>query len=166
MSTFKRHIFVCINQRSPDDPRGSCSKLGSEALHARFKAEAKKISVDFAQADVSILGISNYVQDVLVRLIDNAIKFGVYEGHVKVRIAELDSAAVITIEDNGIGIEPEEIESLYDPRARVGREAMHEGHVGLGLAISRGLVRAHRGDIKVSSSATEGTTFTVILPAA
>ncbi|HJT21981.1 MAG TPA: (2Fe-2S) ferredoxin domain-containing protein [Nitrospira sp.] len=45
MSIFKRHIFVCINQRSPDDPRGSCSKLGSEALHARFKQEAKRLNL-------------------------------------------------------------------------------------------------------------------------
>ena len=45
MSTYKRHIFVCINQRSPDDPRGSCSKLGSETLHARFKSEAKRLNL-------------------------------------------------------------------------------------------------------------------------
>ena len=45
LSTFKRHIFVCTNQRSPDDPRGSCSKLGSEALHAWFKQEAKRLNL-------------------------------------------------------------------------------------------------------------------------
>ncbi|GKS57682.1 ferredoxin [Nitrospira sp.] len=45
MPGFKRHIFVCINQRSPDDPRGSCSKLGSEALHAHFKQEAKRLNL-------------------------------------------------------------------------------------------------------------------------
>lgn len=45
MSGFKRHIFVCTNQRSPDDPRGSCSKLGSEALHAHFKHEAKRLNL-------------------------------------------------------------------------------------------------------------------------
>jgi len=45
LTTFKRHIFVCINQRTPDDPRGSCSKLGSEALHARFKSEAKRLNL-------------------------------------------------------------------------------------------------------------------------
>ena len=45
MTGFKRHIFVCINQRSPDDPRGSCSKLGSETLHARFKSEAKRLNL-------------------------------------------------------------------------------------------------------------------------
>ncbi len=45
MSTFTRHIFVCTNQRSPDDPRDSCSKLGSEALHACFKQEAKRLNL-------------------------------------------------------------------------------------------------------------------------
>jgi (2Fe-2S) ferredoxin len=45
VSTFTRHIFVCTNQRSPDDPRGSCSKLGSEALHAHFKQEAKRLDL-------------------------------------------------------------------------------------------------------------------------
>jgi (2Fe-2S) ferredoxin len=45
LSTFKRHIFVCTNQRSPDDPRGSCSRKGSEALHAHFKQEAKRLNL-------------------------------------------------------------------------------------------------------------------------
>ena len=45
MPGFKRHIFVCTNQRSPDDPRGSCSKLGSQALHEVFKQETKRLNL-------------------------------------------------------------------------------------------------------------------------
>jgi (2Fe-2S) ferredoxin len=45
MSGFTRHIFVCTNQRSADDPRGCCSKLGSEALLAHFKQEAKRLNL-------------------------------------------------------------------------------------------------------------------------
>ena len=45
MPGFKRHIFVCTNQRSPDDPRGSCSQRGSEALHAHFKQESKRLNL-------------------------------------------------------------------------------------------------------------------------
>ncbi len=45
MPAFKRHIFVCTNQRDADDPRGSCSKLGSAALHACFKQEAKRLNL-------------------------------------------------------------------------------------------------------------------------
>ena len=43
MTGYQRHIFVCTNKREPDDPRGSCSKLGSEALHACFKQEGRNL---------------------------------------------------------------------------------------------------------------------------
>jgi (2Fe-2S) ferredoxin len=45
MPGFTRHIFVCTNQRSADDPRGSCSKLGSQALHDVFKQETKRLDL-------------------------------------------------------------------------------------------------------------------------
>ena len=45
MTGYQRHIFVCTNKREPDDPRGSCSKLGSDALHACFKQEAKRLNL-------------------------------------------------------------------------------------------------------------------------
>lgn len=45
MPSFARHIFVCTNQRSADDPRGSCSLLGSDALHAKFKQETKRLNL-------------------------------------------------------------------------------------------------------------------------
>ena len=45
MPGFTRHIFVCTNQRSADDPRGSCSKLGSQALHEVFKQETKRLNL-------------------------------------------------------------------------------------------------------------------------
>ena len=45
MPTFKRHIFVCINQRPKDDPRGCCAARGSERLHAFFKQEVKRFNL-------------------------------------------------------------------------------------------------------------------------
>jgi (2Fe-2S) ferredoxin len=45
MTGYQRHIFVCTNKRDADDPRGSCSKLGSESLHAKFKQEAKRLNL-------------------------------------------------------------------------------------------------------------------------
>lgn len=45
MPGFQRHIFVCTNQRSADDPRGSCSKLGSQSLHEVFKQETKRLDL-------------------------------------------------------------------------------------------------------------------------
>ncbi|MFO0774185.1 MAG: (2Fe-2S) ferredoxin domain-containing protein [Nitrospiraceae bacterium] len=45
MPGYQRHLFVCTNQRGPDDERGCCAKLGSEALHAHFKQEAKRLNL-------------------------------------------------------------------------------------------------------------------------
>lgn len=45
MSAFKRHIFVCVNTRAPDDPRGCCAARGSERLHERFKQELKRFDL-------------------------------------------------------------------------------------------------------------------------
>jgi (2Fe-2S) ferredoxin len=45
MTGYQRHIFVCTNKREPDDARGSCSKRGSDALHACFKQEAKRLNL-------------------------------------------------------------------------------------------------------------------------
>ena len=45
MPPFQRHIFVCTNKRSDDDPRGCCAKLGSEKLHAYFKSETKRLNL-------------------------------------------------------------------------------------------------------------------------
>src|SRR5574341_1625752 len=97
------------------------------------------------------------------RLIDNAIKFGTYEGHVQVKLEEQDSAVIIAVQDDGIGIEPDQLVDLYDPRARTNREDLGNGHVGLGLAIVKGLVMAHGGDIHVESHPGEGSTFTITL---
>ena len=45
MPPFQRHIFVCINQRPKDDPRGCCANRGSERLHAYFKSETKRLNL-------------------------------------------------------------------------------------------------------------------------
>ena len=45
VSTFRHHIFVCVNQRPKDDPRGCCAALGSERLHAFFKDEVKRLGL-------------------------------------------------------------------------------------------------------------------------
>ena len=42
MPGFEKHLFICINERSPDDPRGSCIARGSKKIHEEFKAEVKK----------------------------------------------------------------------------------------------------------------------------
>jgi two-component system, NtrC family, sensor kinase len=68
---------------------------------------------------------------------------------------------MLTVSDNGEGITPENLTKIFDPFFTTKSEGKG---VGLGLAVSYGIVQAHGGDIEVKSQVGEGTTFTVTLP--
>ena len=80
----------------------------------------------------------------------------------------MDAAhAIIRVRDTGRGIPDAQLEQIFEPFVQVGRSpsSAHEG-TGLGLAISRDLARAMHGDITVTSTIGEGSTFTLTLPRA
>jgi signal transduction histidine kinase len=100
-------------------------------------------------------------------LMDNAIKFSETDSQVKVVCVQSpDGGAVITIEDQGVGIEAEHMphifESFYQAEPAITRQ---HGGMGLGLAIVRGLVELHGGRVEVESKPEVGSTFIVTLPA-
>ena len=72
-----------------------------------------------------------------------------------------DGTVLLTIRDNGDGIPPENLAKIFDPFFTTKPEGKG---VGLGLAVSYGIIQAHGGDIEVKSPPGEGTTFTVWLP--
>ncbi len=139
--------------------------LENVANELRPRADAKEISITYAPANFSVLGMPSYVQAILTRLIENAIKFGPHSGHVEVKAEQKGDAVAIVVQDDGNGLEPELLANLFDPRARIDSEGSGIQHVGLGLAIAKGLVAAHGGDIQVENLPGKGVTFTVALPA-
>ena len=80
---------------------------------------------------------------------------------VRTRVAEGGAAAALSIQDNGEGVKPENLARIFDPFFTTKPEGKG---VGLGLAVSYGIVEAHGGDIAVASRPGEGATFTVTLP--
>jgi signal transduction histidine kinase len=116
-------------------------------------------------ADTS-LDISNTnMRSALGNLVDNAIKFTKAGGSVKVDALVEDGRLVFKVQDTGIGINPGEMEQLFTKFHR-GTSTLtydYEG-IGIGLYLSRLIVRQHGGDIKVESKAGKGSTFTVTLP--
>jgi len=100
---------------------------------------------------------------VLVNLIDNAIKYSPHGGVMTVRIAPADGRARLTVSDQGVGIAPDQIASLFRPYARLGQVDGVAG-LGLGLYIVKGIVDAHEGSIWAESRPGEGSTFVVDLP--
>jgi signal transduction histidine kinase len=107
------------------------------------------------------------VQQVLLNLLGNAVKFTPSAGRVRVTAASEGGRVSVRVEDSGIGIAPERLESVFQPfvQVDVSRSRAAQGS-GLGLAISRDLARGMGGDLLAESVPGEGSTFSLALPAA
>ncbi len=99
----------------------------------------------------------NMLREVLINLIDNAIKYGLEGGYVKVEC----SNGIFKVIDNGCGILQQDLQSIFDSFYRVDRSRTGEGGSGIGLFIVKRIVELHGFDISVSSTYGEGSVFTV-----
>ena len=103
------------------------------------------------------------IQQVLTNLVSNAIKYSPEGGTITIAVQSANELASIAVTDPGIGIEPDELQRIFEPFRRSTSVESIPG-VGLGLAVTRRLVIAHGGTIDVRSRPGGGTTFTVTLP--
>ncbi len=106
------------------------------------------------------------IVQVLANLINNAVKFVPdCGGRVMVRAKKLDNEVSIAVQDNGRGIEPDDMDKIFNRFFQVEKYVGPGEHgTGLGLAISKELTELHGGRIEVASEVGCGTTFTVFLP--
>jgi two-component system OmpR family sensor kinase len=117
----------------------------------------------------AIYGDRDRLQQVLLNLVDNAVKFTPPEGRIEMR-ARKDSqnALLLTISDTGQGIAPEALPHVFDRFYRAdpsrSRSSQHAGGSGLGLAIARELIEVQGGAIEISSMLGTGTTVTIRFP--
>lgn len=130
-------------------------------------AQKKHITVSLTRADeVSIVGDRMRIRQLLLNLIDNAIKYTPEGGSISLELRHFDGSAVVSVSDTGIGIPKEEIPKIFDRFYRVDKARSRTfGGSGLGLSISKWIADAHGGKIEVHSEVQKGTTFTVYLPA-
>jgi two-component system phosphate regulon sensor histidine kinase PhoR len=135
-------------------------------LHAQAAAE-KRITLEREVAEgVAVLGDARALEQVLVNLVDNALKYTPPGGTVTVRADPGDGAVVIAVQDTGAGIERHHLARLFERfyRADPGR-SREQGGTGLGLAIVKHLAQAQGGDVGVESG-SGGSRFWIRLPAA
>lgn len=102
------------------------------------------------------------IEQVITNLLSNAMKYGNGKS-IEIRLKEYDESVTIEVEDNGIGIPPENQRRIFDCYERAVSGKQYAG-VGLGLWIVRHIVEAHEGQISVRSSEGFGSTFSVTLP--
>lgn len=105
------------------------------------------------------------IYNVIMNLVENAIKYNKEHGHVRVTLDADPQYFTVVIEDNGVGIPEDALDQIYDRFYRVDKSRSREvGGTGLGLSIARSVILMHRGTIDATSVFGEGTTFTVRIP--
>jgi len=104
------------------------------------------------------------IQQVFRNLVSNAIKFSPEGGTIRVTIGAADGRCLVAVADQGCGVPPNEIESIFDPFVQSSKTRTASGGTGLGLAICREIVHSHGGRIWAENRPEGGACFWVQLP--
>jgi len=137
-----------------------------EATRPAAEAKGVRLTTALDPRSGPINGDADRLQQVVWNLLTNAIKFTDAGGEIAVKLRSVDTRVEITVQDSGIGIDPEFLPHIFDRfrQADPGTNRIHGG-MGLGLSIVRQLVELHGGTVRAESKGEgKGATFTVSLP--
>ncbi len=130
-------------------------------------AEAKDITVKRVECPDVIVAVADRpkVEQIVINLASNAVSYTEKGGWLTLKCGIDGDKVWASVSDNGIGISPDKLDAIFEPFVQVGR-TLSTGHhgTGLGLAISRDLARGMQGELSVTSTLGEGSTFTLSLP--
>jgi PAS domain S-box-containing protein len=137
-----------------------------EVVRPSASAQGITIELDVPGEPLMLVADAQRLQQVMWNLLSNAVKFNVPSGRILVRVEQSASQVVITVQDNGKGIELAFLPYVFDRFKQAdGSTTRRYGGLGLGLAIVRHIVELHGGTVAVSSLGPgSGSTFTVSLP--
>lgn len=151
-----------------DKARFDIVSMSREAMEQyRGGASQKGISLELVSPDsIIVFSSRNNLLIALRNLLSNAIKFSHEGGRVSVRIQDSEDGTDLSVEDNGIGIPADKLDSIYNSESSFRRPGtVGEPSHGLGLAVSRDLVAAIGGRLDVRSVEGKGSIFTIHIPA-
>jgi len=137
-------------------------------IRKRLLPQANQAGISIAletEPDVRVLADEDRIEQVLVNLVDNAIKYTPAGGHVAIRLARVGDSVEMSVSDTGIGILQEHLPRIFERFYRADKaRSRQSGGTGLGLSIVKNIVESHGGSVSVRSEYTRGSTFTVSLP--
>ncbi|MBW3561860.1 MAG: GAF domain-containing protein [Actinobacteria bacterium] len=153
------------------DPRREAVNLGqlltglidtTATLAQERDGQDRLVRLAGAEQGATVRGDPQALYRVFENLLENAVKYSPAGSPVEVQLERDSDAVTVHITDQGPGIPPEELETIFERFRQTGYTV--SGGVGLGLYIVRVLVRSHGGEVTVRSTVGDGTTFTVRLP--
>jgi signal transduction histidine kinase len=136
----------------------------AESKHQVFAQHFDRADVAAARRAIIVHGTAADLRRLMLNLLDNAVKFTPEGGRIEFALSAEGSAALLSVRDSGPGIDPRDLDRVFEPFYR-SRSANGTGS-GLGLALSREIVRRHGGDIRAANRAGGGCEVQVRLPLA
>ncbi|MEI8011582.1 MAG: ATP-binding protein [Candidatus Omnitrophota bacterium] len=113
---------------------------------------------------VEIEADDTQIKNLLLNLLDNAVKYTPADGEITVSLGCAGDAALIEVKDTGIGINPGDIPHVFERFYRASGPGIREKGFGLGLSLVKSIVDSHQGRIAVASDMPGGTVFTIMIP--
>jgi two-component system phosphate regulon sensor histidine kinase PhoR len=158
------------SKATPEEARVSVQAAVEAALRS-VEAEARSRRVKLIRGrveDVAVLGERVRLEQALLNLLTNAVKFNRPDGEVRVEVTRTtDDQVSVTIADNGIGIPSADLPRLFERFYRVDKARSREvGGTGLGLSIVKHIVERMHGRVTVESQLGKGSVFTILFPCA
>lgn len=134
--------------------------LSMEAL-----AYEHSITIQFDSIPIQYYGNVESIQRLIYILLDNAIKYNIKDGYIKVSLSSTNKNISMQIENSSEGMREDECKKIFDRfyRADESRNSQNGGY-GIGLSIAKGIIEQHHGEIEVTSQLNTSTIFTITLP--
>jgi two-component system sensor histidine kinase KdpD len=145
---------------------GSVAEICDNALEqCAVELRHHQVHVDCPENLPGVKVDSRLIAEALTQVIENAAKYSPRGSEILVRGRLDGNQLLISVADQGPGIAPEEIDRIFDNLYRSSLPNIHSSHgTGMGLAIARGMIEAHGGEIRVESTLGQGATFIFELP--
>lgn len=151
------------HQRLKEEPvdMSLLAELVTEELNEAAQARGMQLHLE-VEPSVTVLGDETLLMRLWLNLVENAIKYGRENGHIRVRLIAREGRAMGEVEDDGPGIPAEELNKIWERFYRVGG-GKHDGS-GLGLNMVRFIAQAHGGEATARSTVGEGSVFSFWMP--
>lgn len=148
-----------------DVARFNISEVTSHVFEQmQIKAQDKNLDYTFDKPEqpVYIKGVKVSIQEAIMNLVSNAIKYTPEKGKVKLTLQSFKDTVIVRVKDSGQGIDEEDLPKIFDEFYRAGSVSDLEG-AGIGLSLVKAIVERHKGRIRVHSRVNEGSEFSLLL---
>jgi two-component system sensor histidine kinase KdpD len=143
--------------------------VGYDEIVSRVLAEVddrgRSVRSDVDESLPPVSADAALLERIVVNLVDNAVKWSPVDRPVRISAAAIGDAVMLRVVDQGPGIDPDELDTVFEPFQRLGDTSAAEG-LGLGLAVARGFADLMGGSVEVEDTPGGGTTFILTMPSA